>query len=141
MHLIARPGEQGKVRNVMKQKKRSLVRRIAALGLCLALTASALSPLAFAQDSVTVEAIPDASQMQPAESAAQDEPETQPAEEVVPAEPLPQFEDWNLSHIEARVIQQCLAQCSGERDEKRLAAQKLGISRATLYRKIQEYGL
>lgn len=63
------------------------------------------------------------------------------AEEVVPAEPLPQFEDWNLSHIEARVIQQCLAQCSGERDEKRLAAQKLGISRATLYRKIQEYGL
>lgn len=69
----------------MKQKKRSLVRRIAALGLCLALTASALSPLAFAQDGVTVEAIPDASQMQPAESAAQDEPETQPAEEVVPA--------------------------------------------------------
>lgn len=47
----------------MKQKKRSLVRRIAALGLCLALTASALSPLAFAQDGVTVEAIPDASQM------------------------------------------------------------------------------
>ena len=63
------------------------------------------------------------------------------AEEVVPAEPLPQFEEWNLSHIEARVIQQCLTQCSGERDEKRLAAQKLGISRATLYRKIQEYGL
>ena len=85
MHLLAHPGEQGKVRNVMKQKKRSLVRRIAALGLCLALTASALSPLAFAQDGVTVEAIPDASQMQPAESAAQDEPETRPAEEVVPA--------------------------------------------------------
>lgn len=63
------------------------------------------------------------------------------AGEVVPTEPLPQFEDWNLSHIEARVIQQCLTQCSGERDEKRLAAQKLGISRATLYRKIQEYGL
>lgn len=61
--------------------------------------------------------------------------------EHVPVEPLPQLEDWNLSHIEARVIQQCLTQCSGERDAKRLAAQKLGISRATLYRKIQEYGL
>ena len=65
---------------------------------------------------------------------------------TVPAEassavPPPLLEDWTLSHIEARVIRDCLAHFAGEKDGKQLAAQKLGISRATLYRKIQEYGL
>ena len=54
---------------------------------------------------------------------------------------IPKLEDWTLSHIEAYIIRKCLAQFSGKRDAKRLAAQELGISRATLYRKIQEYGL
>lgn len=70
---------------MMKEKKQSIVRRLVAAGLCLALAVSTFSPLVFAQDGVTVETVPSASQAQPAESTAQAEPETQPAEELVPA--------------------------------------------------------
>ncbi len=65
-----------------------------------------------------------------------------PSVDRTPDAPVPTTgEDWTLSHIEAHMIRQCLAQYGGQKDGKRLTAQKLGISRATLYRKIQEYGL
>lgn len=70
---------------MMKEKKQSIVHRLVAAGLCLALAVSTFSPLVFAQDGVTVETVPSASQAQPTESTAQAEPETQPAEELVPA--------------------------------------------------------
>ena len=70
---------------MMKEKKQSIIRRLVAAGLCLALAVSTFSPLVFAQDGVTVETVPAASQEQPAEDTAQAEPETQPAEELVPA--------------------------------------------------------
>lgn len=70
---------------MMKEKKQSIVRRLVAAGLCLALAVSTFSPLVFAQGGVTVETVPSASQAQPTESTAQAEPETQPAEELVPA--------------------------------------------------------
>ena len=54
----------------MKQKKRSVARRLVAAGLCLALAVSTFSPLVFAQGDVTVETVPSASQAQAAESAA-----------------------------------------------------------------------
>lgn len=46
-------------------------------------------------------------------------------------------EDWNLERAEAEIIRQCLAQYA----DKRLAAQKLGIGLATLYRKMKAYDL
>ncbi|WP_418718751.1 hypothetical protein [Candidatus Allofournierella merdipullorum] len=52
----------------MKEKKQSIVRRLVAAGLCLALAVSTFSPLVFAQGGVTVETVPAASQEQPAES-------------------------------------------------------------------------
>lgn len=52
---------------MMKEKKQSIVRRLVAAGLCLALTVSTFSPLVFAQDGVTVETVPSASQAQPTE--------------------------------------------------------------------------
>lgn len=45
----------------MKQKKRSVARRLVAAGLCLALAVSTFSPLVFAQGDVTVETVPSAS--------------------------------------------------------------------------------
>lgn len=55
---------------MMKEKKQSIVRRLVAAGLCLALAVSTFSPLVFAQDGVTVETVPSASQAQPAEDTA-----------------------------------------------------------------------
>lgn len=69
----------------MKQKKRSVARRLVAAGLCLALAVSTFSPLVFAQGDVTVETVPSASQAQAAEDTSEKEPETRPAEELVPA--------------------------------------------------------
>ena len=69
----------------MKQKKRSVARRLVAAGLCLALAVSTFSPLVFAQGDVTVETVPSASQVQAAEDTSEKEPETRPAEELVPA--------------------------------------------------------
>ncbi len=54
------------------------------------------------------------------------------------AAPVPVSENSNLSDMEKIYIQQALAAVKGN---KSLAAKKLGISRRTLYRKIQEYGL
>ena len=50
-------------------------------------------------------------------------------------------DDWNLEHMEARMIQKCLAQHQNQKDGKRLAAAQLGIGLATLYRKMKRYGL
>ncbi len=69
----------------MKQKKRSVARRLVAAGLCLALAVSTFSPLVFAQGDATVETVPSASQAQAAEDTSEKEPETRPAEELVPA--------------------------------------------------------
>lgn len=69
----------------MKQKKRSVARRLVAAGLCLALAVSTFSPLVFAQGDVTVETVPSPSQAQAAEDTSEKEPETRPAEELVPA--------------------------------------------------------
>lgn len=55
---------------MMKEKKQSIVRRLVAAGLCLALAVSTFSPLVFAQGDVTVETVPSASQAQPAEDTA-----------------------------------------------------------------------
>lgn len=52
--------------------------------------------------------------------------------------PVPASENSNLSDMEKIYIQQALGAVKGN---KSLAAKKLGISRRTLYRKIQEYGL
>lgn len=49
------------------------------------------------------------------------------------------YEDWNLSHVEEQLIRRCLEACAGQKDGKRVAAQKLGISQATLYRKLKQY--
>ena len=69
----------------MKQKKRSVARRLVAAGLCLALAVSTFSPLVFAHGDATVETVPSASQAQAAEDTSEKEPETRPAEELVPA--------------------------------------------------------
>ena len=69
----------------MKQKKRSVARRLVAAGLCLALAVSTFSPLVFAQGDATVETVPSASQAQAAEDTSEKEPETRPAEELAPA--------------------------------------------------------
>ena len=70
---------------MMKEKKQSIVRRLVAAGLCLALAVSTFSPLVFAQGDATVETVPSASQAQAAEDTSEKEPETRPAEELVPA--------------------------------------------------------
>ncbi len=54
---------------------------------------------------------------------------------------LPLGEDWNLEHMEESMIRQCLAKNAGKKEEKRITAQELGISLATLYRKMKQYGL
>jgi DNA-binding NtrC family response regulator len=59
----------------------------------------------------------------------------------VQAEPLPDIidaEDLNLERIERVAIQRALKKTAGRRRE---AAQILGISERTLYRKIDEYNL
>ena len=43
--------------------------------------------------------------------------------------------------MEAAMIRRSLEQFSGQKDSKRLAAQKLGIGLATLYRKMKKYNL
>lgn len=48
---------------------------------------------------------------------------------------------WNLADMEKMMIQNCLDTFKGQRDGIRIAAQQLGIGRATLYRKIKEYNL
>lgn len=50
-------------------------------------------------------------------------------------------ENWTLDEMEAVMIRRCLEQFSGQKDGKRLAAQKLGIGLATLYRKMKKYNL
>ena len=50
-------------------------------------------------------------------------------------------EDWTLDEMEAAMIRRCLEHFSGQKDGKRLAAQKLGIGLATLYRKMKKYNL
>ena len=50
-------------------------------------------------------------------------------------------DDWTLDEMEAAMIRRSLEQFSGQKDSKRLAAQKLGIGLATLYRKMKKYNL
>ena len=50
-------------------------------------------------------------------------------------------EDWSLRHMEEVMIRRCLEKYKDYRDGKRMAARQLGISIATLYRKMKEYGL
>ena len=50
-------------------------------------------------------------------------------------------DDWTLDEMEAAMIRRSLEQFSGQKDGKRLAAQKLGIGLATLYRKMKKYNL
>ena len=49
--------------------------------------------------------------------------------------------DWNLEHMEERMIRACLARHSGKKEAKQITARELGISMATLYRKMKQYGL
>jgi len=44
----------------------------------------------------------------------------------------------SLKQMESRHIRRTLEACSGDREE---AARRLGIGRATIYRKIRDYGL
>ncbi|WP_419787065.1 sigma 54-interacting transcriptional regulator [Pseudodesulfovibrio sp.] len=56
----------------------------------------------------------------------------------------PEFADYNLENMESKLIQQALrafGEESGTKAAKELAAEKLGIGIATLYRKIKKYGL
>ena len=46
--------------------------------------------------------------------------------------------DLNLDHHEKHLIQQALDECDGNRTK---AAQKLGISRRTLHRKLNQYDI
>lgn len=55
----------------------------------------------------------------------------------LPGEAAPPGEDWNLRHAEAEIIRRCLARYG----DKPTAARELGISLATLYRKMKEYHL
>lgn len=50
-------------------------------------------------------------------------------------------DNWTLEEMEAVMIRRCLEQFSNHKDGKRLAAQKLGIGLATLYRKMKKYNL
>ena len=49
--------------------------------------------------------------------------------------------DWNLEHMEERMIRACLARNSGKKEAKQITARELGISMATLYRKMKQYGM
>ena len=49
--------------------------------------------------------------------------------------------DWNLEHMEERMIRACLSRHSGKKEAKQITARELGISMATLYRKMKQYGL
>lgn len=59
--------------------------------------------------------------------------------EVIP--PVEGADNWNLDQMESYLIKRCLQQHQHLKDGKRIAAQKLGIGMATLYRKIEKYGL
>lgn len=50
-------------------------------------------------------------------------------------------ENWNLEHMEENMIRRCLTKNADSKDQKRITAQELGISLATLYRKMKQYGL
>lgn len=50
-------------------------------------------------------------------------------------------ESWTLAEMEAVMIRRCLQEFANHKDGKRLAAQKLGIGLATLYRKMKKYEL
>lgn len=50
-------------------------------------------------------------------------------------------DDWNLEHAEEAMIRKCLERNQYRKDGKRLAAQDLGISLSTLYRKMDKYNL
>ena len=47
--------------------------------------------------------------------------------------------DFNLNQMEKELITACLKKFGHRKEGKKLAAQKLGISLATLYRKVKEY--
>ena len=49
--------------------------------------------------------------------------------------------DFNLKTSEKNMIIKALNEYSGQKGSKARAAKKLGISTATLYRKIHEYGI
>lgn len=51
------------------------------------------------------------------------------------------YSELNLGDLERRTIQKALEEVAGEVRKAEKAAKMLGISRATLYRKIQEYNL
>lgn len=59
-------------------------------------------------------------------------PETKPERSLLPL---------NLNHLEKEAIVKALAEFSGDVRSKEKASKLLGISRATLYRKIKEYEL
>ena len=48
------------------------------------------------------------------------------------------LEDMSLEEVEAFLIQKTLAECDGNVSR---AAEKLGLSRSALYRRLQRYGL
>lgn len=50
-------------------------------------------------------------------------------------------DNWTLEEMEAVMIRRCLEEFNNHKDGKRLAAQKLGIGLATLYRKMKKYNL
>ena len=61
--------------------------------------------------------------------------------ENVPGEQNGAGQILSLQELEKNAIRQALLQCGGHTAGKALAAKKLGIGLATLYRKIQQYGL
>lgn len=61
--------------------------------------------------------------------------------ENVPGEQNGAGQILSLQELEKNAIRQALFQCGGHTAGKALAAKKLGIGLATLYRKIQQYGL
>jgi two-component system, NtrC family, response regulator AtoC len=64
--------------------------------------------------------------------------ETQPAPEQVSAQPKPAVSDTDLEELERVTIQRVFEQVNGD---KALAGKMLGISRATLYRKLKRYNI